>query len=98
MVAVDPTPVASFALTTELAGGSYARQRLIMGAPSAKQIANTGSATFSNLVLATVNYFGFWTALAGGEILATYQLSPALAVTASSQVLVAAADITLALN
>src|SRR5215469_10919268 len=85
--------------STEFGGGNYARQRIYFAAPSNKAILNNSSVTFSNLLAATITYFGFWNSQSATNtgFLASYQLCPALAVTASSQVLVGPNDISIAL-
>lgn len=93
---VDPTPNSD--LSSELSGGGYARQLLAFGQlPASKTITNTGSATFSALVPATITYLGFWTSKSAGAIMACCQLAPPIGVLASSQVLIAPGDVSLGL-
>jgi len=97
-------PGATGDASTEFGGGNYARQRIYFGNPATggaanKAILNNSSVTFSNLLAATITYFGFWNSVSATNtgFLCSYQLSPALAVTASSQVLVGPNDIAIVL-
>lgn len=54
---------------TEVAGGSYARQAITWGSPSAGTIANSSTLTFSALPAATITHIAVYDAATSGNLL-----------------------------
>jgi len=54
--------------TSEISGGSYARQGITFGSASGGSEASTNSQTFTNLPVASggIGYFGIWSAATAG--------------------------------
>lgn len=53
--------------TTEVTGGSYARQVVTFGAPSSGTCTSTDSQSFTNMPATTVNNVGIYDSLTGGN-------------------------------
>ena len=55
--------------TSEVTGGSYARQTVAFSAASSGATANTGAVTFTDMPSATITHVGLWDSLSGGNFL-----------------------------
>lgn len=55
--------------TSEVAGGSYARQAITMGTVTAGSVANTVLIAFDGMPAATVTHVGVWSASTAGNFL-----------------------------
>lgn len=53
--------------TTEVSGGSYARQSITFGAPSAGTCTSTNAQTFTNMPATTVDHVGIYDASSSGN-------------------------------
>lgn len=92
----DPTVTGNTA--TELAGGSYIRQRIFFGAPSSRSIANNAQVIWTNLPSATVTHFGILTAVTGGTFLHTIQAGAGIAIGTGGTLVVPVSDIAITLS
>lgn len=79
--------------TTEVAGGSYARQPLALSAGSGGASANTDAITFPNMPACTVTRAKVMDALTAGNALMTELLTSPKAVTAGDSFSFAAGDV-----
>ena len=55
--------------TSEVTGGSYARQTVAFSAASSGATANTGAVTFTDMPSATITHVGLWDSLSSGNFL-----------------------------
>jgi hypothetical protein len=93
----DTDPTVLGLLASEVAGGGYIRQRIIMSVPGTKTCASTNAQTFPGMPACVVTYLAIWTAISAGDMIVAILLPTALTVPASGQVLAAAGDIAVTL-
>lgn len=55
--------------SSEISGGSYAREAIAFDAAALGVSANSGLVTFANLPTATITHVGLWTAVSGGTFI-----------------------------
>jgi hypothetical protein len=55
--------------TSEVTGGSYARQTVAFSSASSGATANTGAVTFTDMPSATITHVGLWDSVSGGNFL-----------------------------
>lgn len=79
---------------TEATGGSYARQALTFGTPSAGSVSNTLAVTFSAVAAATYTHIAIFDALTSGNLLYYQALSSNIVATAGSDIEFGVGDIT----
>jgi hypothetical protein len=91
----DPTTSGNGA--TEIAGGSYTRQRIIFGAPSNRAVANDNQIIFLNLPATTVTWFGIWSASTGGTCRHTIQAGAGLTFSSGGTLVIPVSDIAITL-
>lgn len=79
---------------TEVSGGSYARQTVSFGAPSAGQIVTDADITFADMPAATVISVAILDAASGGNMLAHGPLATSKTVNAGDNLTLSAGDLT----
>lgn len=92
--ASDPTVTGDG--STEFVGGGYARKLITMSTPSGKTHVSTNGQLYAGLLAGTVNFLAFWTALSGGNMIWSIDItSKAIVVAASGSVNLVAGDVAL---
>ena len=93
----DPTVTGD--LSTEVAGGGYARQASTgaWSAPGSKTVATARALTWVGMPACTVAYIAVWDALTGGHLWVTIALAPPITVPASGHFLCASGDVAVSL-
>lgn len=89
----DADPTAAGLASTEVSGGSYARQKITWTAPSNRVVANTNQLIFLNLPATTVNYFGIWELAAGSNCVYTIALPTTITVNHGGTFVVPVSDL-----
>ena len=84
--------------TSEVTGGSYARQQVAFGAASAGAISNSAIVDFTGMPAATVTYIGIWDAASGGNFLWGGPLASSKTVNSGDTARFAAGDLDADLN
>lgn len=83
---------------TEVVGGSYARQAVTFGAPSAGSCSNTANVEFTNMPAVTVSHVAVCDASNGGNFLFHGALDSSVAVTAGNTFRVSTGNLTCTLD
>jgi len=76
----DNDPTTAGLASSEISGGSYARQRITWTAPSNRTVANTNQLVFYNLPACTISYFGIWELATGSNCVYSLALPTTLTV------------------
>ena len=79
--------------TSEVTGGSYARQSVAFDAASTSHTQNTGAVNFTSMPAATVTHFGIWSASTAGTLWGYGALSASKTCAAGDTLSFAAGDI-----
>lgn len=87
-------PTAAGTLTSELSGGSYARQAVTLAAPTGKATSNTTQLTFSATPGAVISHIGLADAATAGTLRRYVALGASVTVGSSGQVTVAIGALT----
>ena len=90
----DPTQIGNAG--TEIAGASYARQRITFGAPSNRAVTNNIQIIYQNLPASTVLFLAIWNALTGGIIQHSLGIT-SIAVNAGGTIVVPVSDVAITL-
>jgi hypothetical protein len=80
--------------TTEASGGSYARQSITFGAPSAGTCTSTNSQTFTSMPATTVDHVGIYDAASAGNQLYAAAATASKTTNAGDTVTIATGGIT----
>jgi hypothetical protein len=92
--AFTANPTDAGTLTSELSGGSYARQAVTFGAPASKAIANTAQIAFSATPGTVITHVGLCDAATGGTLRRYFALGSSVTVGTSGQVTIAVSALT----
>jgi hypothetical protein len=87
--AFTANPTDAGTLTSELSGGSYARQAVTFGAPSAKATSNTAQVAFSATPGTVITHIGLADAATAGTLRRYVALGASVTVGTSGQVTIA---------
>lgn len=87
----EPTPTGL--LSTEVGGAGYQREPIAFASPSGQAIVSVNSQTFAALPKTLVKWLAVWDSPGHGNMVMAMQLSPAITVPESGQVLVAPGDV-----
>lgn len=79
---------------TEVTGGSYARQAITFGTPSAGSVSNTLAVNFSAVPAGTITHIAIFDASTGGNMLYYQVLNSQIVATAGSDIEFGIGDIT----
>jgi hypothetical protein len=90
----DPTPLGSG--SSELLGGTYARQPISFAVASNRAKVSVNAQVFTGLLASAVPYFAVATALTGGNLVAVNKLDTPVEVDVNGQLVVAVGDIAFA--
>lgn len=82
---------------TEVVGGDYIRKAATWSTPGSKTIGETTHLDFDNMPACTVTHFSVWTAISGGNMLVSVELSAPVVVADSARFTVPPNDMALTL-